>query len=513
MMNPLKLSQCESRNNTMSVVYNAHQHELPFNRIEADKSITLAPNGRGAKKDIAAKNMDLFVENLLDDFNTWKNGDRNIKRQTYKNALKMLLINAKRAEVDNKGVKLGRGHRDYKEGDNPLCINAETTNPLLDYMAAQNFITYFIGNDNEHDGFLSWYMPLPKLSNQLKAAKILSVNDGQVVVCKERKAEPKKPAKGQKLKKPPKPKIKKWSTMRAVTQQVKRLTKGVTEYNAMMSEHIVTLGKKELSAAIYRSFTHSIELGGRWYAPDWQNMPRADRANIKIDGSRTEEMDYKSLHWNMIYAEAGIQLEGDPYLVDGYGTKLRGLIKLVSLRILNTNQHAALAGQITKSGQANIQKVAADWSRKVEHDQKQADSRWKRDPLKMETKPTILFDYIDGVPLGTKGTEVVNAILQRHPEEVRKLLATKDVGLRLQRKDSDIMADILAACKAADIAPLPLHDSVICKAKDIAKVGDIMLAAYEAKMEGKTIKVKQVKKLIKAVKSPGIKVVTEPLFG
>ena len=71
-MNPSKLSQCESRNNTMSVVYNAHQHELPFNRIKADKSITLAPNGRGAKKDIAAKNIELFVENFLDGFNTWK---------------------------------------------------------------------------------------------------------------------------------------------------------------------------------------------------------------------------------------------------------------------------------------------------------------------------------------------------------------------------------------------------------------------------------------------------------
>ena len=510
-MNPSKLSQCESRNNTMSVVYNAHQHELPFNRIKADKSITLAPNGRGAKKDIAAKNIELFVENFLDGFNTWKNGDRNIKRQTYKNALKMLLINAKRAESDNYGVQLGRGHRDYKDGDNPLCINAETTNPLLDYMAEQNLVAYFIGSDNEHDGCQSWYMPLTKLSNELKTAKILSVNDGQVVVCKARKVEPKKRTKGQRLKKPPKPKIKKWSTMRAVTQEVKRLTKGVTEYNAMMSEHIVTLGKRELSAALYRSFTHSIKLGGRFYAPDWQNITRADRANIKIDGSRTEEMDYKSLHWHMIYAEAGLQLESDPYLIDGYGKELRPLIKLVSLRILNTNQHAALAGAITRSGEASRQKVAADWNRKVEHDQKQAASRWKRDPLEMDTKPYTLDGYIDGVPLGTKGTEVVSAILQRHPEEVRKLLATKDIGLRLQRKDSDIMADILAACKAADIAPLPLHDSVICKAKDRAKVGDIMLAAYEYKT-GKTIKVEQVEKLIKAVKMPGIKAVSEPLF-
>ena len=83
--------------------------------------------------------------------------------------------------------------------------------------------------------------------------------------------------------------------------------------------------------------------------------------------------------------------------------------------------------------------------------------------------------------------------------------------MRLQRHDSDIMADILAACIAENIPCLPLHDSVVCKAKDRGLVYGIMLACYQVATE-QNIKVEQVDKPLKAVKRPGIKVVSEPLF-
>jgi hypothetical protein len=273
----------------------------------------------------------------------------------------------------------------------------------------------------------------------------------------------------------------------------------------MMIEHAVTLGKRELATHLYRSFTHSIDLGGRFYS-DWQQTPKADRAKVRIDGSATVELDYKALHWMLVYADAGLQfpIDSDPYLIAGYD---RDTIKAVSLVLLNTDNIPALEGQITRSGKAATQASYTKWKATSDQYNRQRAKSLKGKP---PTKPKSLTGYIEGIPLGTNGSELIAALLERH-DSVRHLLGTKDIGLRLQRRDSDIMADILAACIAENIPCLPLHDSVVCKAKDRGLVYGIMLACYQD-ITGQIIKVEQVEKPLKVVKKRTAKMAENTLF-
>jgi hypothetical protein len=504
MMNPSKLSQRESRNNTMSVVSSDSQHDLPLNFVRIDKGKLLAPNGNHAKKNMAVDGADFLVNNLLDKFQDWMilkghiAGSKGIRRLVYMVGLSMLLASAKEAGDFNKQVIIGRKHGKTKTPDNPLGISAKTTNKLLKFLSDQNLVTYIVGKNNQYDANASWFIPLPNLLKKLAGCKVYAANGNQVVVCRERKAKREECVKGENWKKPPRPPLKAW-TQRFIDRKLDKLSMVPLAYNEMMAEHSVRIGRRkhELLTHLYRSFTESEELGGRFYSP-WQQTKKADRAKIRIDGSATVELDYKSLHWNMIYAEAGLQLEGDPYLVDGYGKKLRDLIKLVSLIFLNTGNQSSLAGHITTSGQAETQALATDWDKQVAHHRKQKAASWKT--FKLKDTPKVLEHYIEGIPLGTDGTEVVAAILEGHPKEVRELLGTTDIGLRLQRKDSDIMEACIAACTAENIPTLTLHDSLICKKKDRGRVYGIMRESYELIM-GKTIEIEEADKLVKEVKN------------
>ncbi len=483
------------------VVPSQHQHNLPFNFIRIDKGLLLAPHGKNADKVITVNNSDLFLNGLLDDFQSWMisvgkiKGKRGIKRRVYMAPLSMLLANAKLAYECKGQVIIGRRNGKGEELDNPLGIDSRVTNKLLEFMADTGRIDYIVGKDNEYDSNASWFIPLPKLFRELSGSKVLAGNGDQVVVCRERRK-----SKGDT---PPR---KEWGGKTTVQREVTRLSKVPVAYNAMMIERAVTLGKRELATHLYRSFTHSINLGGRFYS-DWQQTPKADRARIKIDGSPTVEQDYKALHWMLVYADAGLQfpIDSDPYLVDGYA---RDTVKAVSLVLLNTDNIKALARQITRSGKAATQASYAKWKAVSDQYNRQRAKSLKGKP---PTKPKSLTGYIEGIPLGTNGNELIAALLERH-DSVRHLLGTKDIGLRLQRHDSDIMADILAACIAENIPCLPLHDSVVCKAKDRGLVYGIMLACYQD-ITGQSIKVEQVDKPLKAVKkraskSPGIALFT-----
>jgi hypothetical protein len=478
------------------------QSSLPFNLIKIDRGVFLAPKGAPANRVMSIKHAGKYAQELMDCFELWMiatgriTGKRRLK-SSYLKAVLMLLANAKTSYEAGGQVVIGRRNGDKgsaQSADNPAGIAPRITNPILDYMADQGLIDYTIGKNNENDSNSSWFITLPTLYRHLKSAEIRAANGGQVVVCRERKE-----FKGDN------PPVKPWSQMTIVQREVKRLSKGVDAYNLMMSEHAVTLSKRELLTHTYRSFTHSIDLGGRFYSP-WQNTPKADRHKLRIDGRLSVEMDYKSLHWMMVYANAGLQfpLDQDAYKVDGYS---RDTIKTVSLVLLNTNNLHRLGTQITQSGTAKMNTIQADWEARLDRYEQ---LRIKGLRANRPEMPKCLRGYIEGVPLGTNGKDLVGAILERH-KPVAHLLGANDIGLGLQRQDSDIMADCLADCVADNIPALPLHDSIICKSKDKGLVYGIMATRYE-QHTGQKINIKEVEKPIKVVKKTVQKVISESLF-
>src|SRR5262249_47902219 len=57
---------------------------------------------------------------------------------------------------------------------------------------------------------------------------------------------------------------------------------------------------------------------GRFVGPLWQSRPKTERQGLTINGLATEELDFKGMHIQLLYQEAGKQMQGDPYNVDGW---------------------------------------------------------------------------------------------------------------------------------------------------------------------------------------------------
>lgn len=86
---------------------------------------------------------------------------------------------------------------------------------------------------------------------------------------------------------------------------------------------------------LVRIFTGDWHSGGRHYTAFWIDMPREERATLLIDGEETCELDYKSLHPAILYAQKGKALDFDPYTVPGFDQVSRETGKKVFNALLN----------------------------------------------------------------------------------------------------------------------------------------------------------------------------------
>ena len=73
--------------------------------------------------------------------------------------------------------------------------------------------------------------------------------------------------------------------------------------------------------------------GGRAARGWWQQLPRADRERLTIDGAPVAEPDIRGCHMQLLYEKAGKQMpEGDPYAIEGWE---RGQVKGACLIAVN----------------------------------------------------------------------------------------------------------------------------------------------------------------------------------
>ena len=204
--------------------------------------------------------------------------------------------------------------------------------------------------------------------------------------------------------------------------------------------------------ALYRVFNDvDFKLGGRLYGGWWQTIPSEYRRRIRINGKRTVELDFGTLHPTMLYQEAGTEPPEDSYNIalrpqsfdsvrnpDAY----RGLVKACFNAMLNSTY------------------------------------RTTRPPRDINLK---LW--------GLKWGQMVDAILEKHQPIADSFFTGK--GLRLQMLDSSVAASLMEnfAKKMGTVALLPVHDSFICHHGYESDVIDAMKAEFR-KMFKTEIKVK-----------------------
>lgn len=181
---------------------------------------------------------------------------------------------------------------------------------------------------------------------------------------------------------------------------------------------------------------------GRFYGGWWQMVSSAHRKSILINDKPTVEVDFKGLHVQILSAEQGVEIFGDPYelpsgTVPGTPPELqRTLVKKLLLTALNARDE-----------QSAYRSFRGEWP-----------------------------DGHMGKGMTNKDLEqLIKALLSKHPHLVTGIFADK--GIRLMNVDSKIAERVHRYFTAKDIPVLSVHDSFIV---DFTRVGELKRAMAEA---------------------------------
>jgi hypothetical protein len=208
---------------------------------------------------------------------------------------------------------------------------------------------------------------------------------------------------------------------RAMRSRLRDINAGLASQQIALDGRIIREGDildngGRARAQLHRVFNRSdFELGGRFYGAHWQNI--GNRHQITINGLGTVEQDYAGIHIRLLYQEAGKEMHGDPYDVDGWPRKQAKLALLIGINARSTTSTIrALADALRGS-------------------------------------PGISDPFAAAKAL-------LKAVKARHPDIAYAF--GSDAGVRLMNKDAEIAERVMMEMvQATGIVPLAIHDSFI----------------------------------------------------
>ena len=198
---------------------------------------------------------------------------------------------------------------------------------------------------------------------------------------------------------------------------------------------------------LYRVFNIDFRHGGRFYG-GVENIPSVLRQFIKINGSRTVELDYASYQIRMLYHKLKIDYTQDAYaaLVTPGGFYTREIYKLVALVLLNAKDRPSAVKSLRQK-----------------------------------------FIKTDLLPSKETTDIKLNALIDTfiaHHARINKYFF-KGQGLKLQFIDSQITNEILKYFTKKKILLLSIHDSFIIESQHEDILRKIMIQKYKAKFRYK----------------------------
>jgi hypothetical protein len=428
---------------------NLHQMELPFTRVELDKTLTLAPNpkrvnGYWVTQSNASSEL---VEDMAYMFkrSSFFSGKR-FRQATYTPVISSILANLLNAHTHRLQIIYSR---DDHSG-NRAWIS------VWDFLVDLNLVSTVIAGKNEK-GVQSWCVALPELVELLKTDRSRIIFDRYQPSIEVRDADKN---------------VLPVSKHRATQLKYNRFEKATRAFNEYWQAHTVTLDDKAVVPFVKRKFNDTLELGGRFYG-GFQQIPSKDRARFKIDNSVTLEMDYSANHLAILYAWEGLQLNYlKAYEMEGYE---RDTIKAVTLRALNIESVASLRRSISLSANPqNKEKYRTYKDARAIHDLIRAKGLASKAPF----KPKWIKAFIEGIPSDTIADDLVHDFLEKH-SAIKAHIGSLNIGLKLQAVDSEIMALMLASLMVEKIPALPVHDSIIIPYKKKKKALAVMAKSFE----------------------------------
>lgn len=205
----------------------------------------------------------------------------------------------------------------------------------------------------------------------------------------------------------------------------------------------------EILAPVARIYNQDFSRGGRIYAqgPSWQNLPEAARRQISIGGEPVEEVDYRTLHPFMLYAEVGHRPPADCYAVDPWP---RDVVKLALLKLINAPSENTARLSIAHNEFAEL-------------------------PLQQATG---------------QAARLIRDIKRAHAPIAR--FFHSDAGAWLMRRDSDLAEAVLMKLLDRGVVALPVHDSFLVPRSQRGLLEQVMAdAAATHGLVGIEVEVKQ----------------------
>tara|TARA_R110000850_G_C9986519_1_gene466536 strand:+ start:1554 stop:3038 length:1485 start_codon:yes stop_codon:yes gene_type:complete len=430
------------------------------NRVKINRGTLLAKKPNRVNQDWRTNSStgNEFLDCHVDKLNEFTGRSRRSKKVS--DLLDCILANLLNANSTSSQLLYSRNTKDY---DN------RTIKDIADYLEGNGFVVNVCGKDNEYQGNSSYMTATSKLMLEMKACRVRVMlrKDAPMIEVRAKKVD------GIKGKNLSIDRIKK-----RCKSEYDKCFSSVKAYNELWLDHEATLGDKYLIPFCTRIFNQSLDLGGRFYKASHLIIPKAHRHSILIDGCVTTEPDFKSQHYCFLYAKKGIELDpikDDPYIISGYS---RTTAKLASLVLLNSENISGFKASVTKSGspvnKATMAQYKADYELWLKRTSQGLEFEQPR-------KPKIAKGFIEGMPDHIQGEHLYKSITERH-SLIADLFGTDDIGGKLQKLDSDIMAMALNELAKKGVAGLPVHDSIRCKVEDEQVVINEMKAAYFAEI-------------------------------
>lgn len=216
-----------------------------------------------------------------------------------------------------------------------------------------------------------------------------------------------------------------------------RRTEGFNE--AIASAEIISLEGANLACPMARIHNRDFDRGGRFYpmGTSWQNIKSQARRALTIDGEPVVELDFKTLHPAILYAEAKAPMPRDCYAIEGWP---RDLVKVAMLTLIN-----ARTVQAARLSIANSDRMA---QRAVPGSQE-------------------AIGY---------ASALIDAIKRAHGPIAAAFHS--DAGARLMRIDSDLAEAVMHELILKNgIVTLPVHDSFLVPA---SKSDELEAAMHDA---------------------------------
>jgi len=238
-----------------------------------------------------------------------------------------------------------------------------------------------------------------------------------------------------------------------------QVIKRVENYNKLLLNTDIVPGKMDVMAEkethfANRTYTRrfvksNLKLGGRFYGPYWQTLPKRYRKLIKINGKEVIELDYNAMHLHLLYSKLNKSLydyypfNKDPYAISGYNRKI---VKLVFTACINEN---CTRKNINHVGGQQVSKGLPD-----------------------------LFE--EGLPY----REMINSLGKNHPEVAP--LFYSEIGYEISYMESRVTDYIVTVLTKHKIPVLSIHDSFVVVKSKVSFLRTIMQEAF-TKLKYKSI--------------------------